>query len=72
MGAFGLTAAGWTFAFNDRRRSLGYCRFPSRGRPGRVELSRHHVRKNPLGAVENTLRHEIAHALAGEPGHGPR
>ena len=42
-------------------------------RPGRIELSRYYVELNDEAAIEDTLRHEIAHALAGaHTGHGPK
>jgi predicted SprT family Zn-dependent metalloprotease len=43
--------------------------YPSRGRPGRIELSKHYVLRNPEHEVLDTILHEIAHALVG-PGHG--
>ena len=67
MAAHGLV--GWEFGFNNNVRRAGVCRYPARGRAGRVELSRHFVRRNPEAEVRDTLLHEIAHALVG-PGHG--
>ncbi|MBP7003371.1 SprT-like domain-containing protein [Amaricoccus sp.] len=62
--------AGWAFAWNRNRTRFGVCRYDVR----RIELS------GPLAMVEpddarilNTVRHEIAHALAGHAaGHGER
>jgi predicted SprT family Zn-dependent metalloprotease len=61
--------AGWQFGFNRNVRRAGVCRYPTRGRPGRIELSAHFVARNPEAEVRDTLLHEIAHALVG-PGHG--
>ena len=48
---------------------MGLCRYHDR----RIELSIHFVEANDHAAIEDTLLHEIAHALAGEAaGHGPR
>ena len=71
MEEFGLPD--WGFRFNGRRRQLGRCVGPHQGKPGRIELSVHYVDLNDMAHIEDTIRHEIAHALAG-PGakHGPR
>ncbi len=55
----------WTFRLNRRRRCLGVCRYGTRS----VELSRYFVERNSPEEVQDTLLHEIAHALVG-PGHG--
>ncbi|MDB5306192.1 MAG: SprT-like family protein [Gemmataceae bacterium] len=67
MADHGLT--GWEFGFNRNVRRAGVCRYPTRTRPGRIELSRYFVERNPEAEVLDTLLHEIAHALVG-PGHG--
>lgn len=67
MARHGLT--NWQFAFNANKRRAGVCRYPSRTRPGRIELSKHYVLRNPEHEVLDTILHEIAHALVG-PGHG--
>lgn len=56
---------GWSFAFNHRKRSLGYCWYSEQT----IELSWHFVERNSRDAIRDTLLHEIAHALVG-PGHG--
>jgi predicted SprT family Zn-dependent metalloprotease len=61
--------AEWQFAFNTNKRRAGVCRYPARGRPGCIELSRHYVLRNPEDEVRDTILHEIAHALVGH-GHG--
>ncbi len=63
MKAHGLR--GWSFAFNRRKRSLGYCHYDRRT----IELSIHFVERNGTDEIRDTLLHEIAHALVG-PGHG--
>ena len=58
--------AGWTFAFNWRKRSLGLCVYRHR----QIELSVHFVRRNDQAEILDTILHEIAHALVGqEHGH---
>lgn len=59
----------WSFGLNSAKRRLGVCKYRSR----RIEISEFYAVHNPAEAVLDTLRHEIAHALAG-PGakHGPR
>ncbi len=72
MAQFGLAPPAWQFRFNRRKRALGMCFYPTRRQPGRIELSVYFVERNPLETVDDTVRHEIAHALAGEKaGHGP-
>ena len=55
----------WAFAFNRRKRSLGFCRYEART----IELSVFLVERNGEAEIRDTLLHEIAHALVG-PGHG--
>ncbi|MFO0800022.1 MAG: SprT-like domain-containing protein [Gemmataceae bacterium] len=61
--------ADWQFGFNTNKRRAGVCRYPTRTRPGRIELSKHYVLRNPADEVRDTILHEIAHALVGH-GHG--
>lgn len=69
---FGLDQQGWTFSWNRRRRNMGLCRYPHNGKPGRIELSVYLVERNDFGTIDDTIRHEIAHALVGHTaGHGP-
>lgn len=63
----GLDAAGWRFAWNHGRRTLGLCRYTEKT----IELSTHFVLKNDEAQVRDTVLHEIAHAIAGyRAGHG--
>ncbi len=60
---------GWTFAFSNAKRRLGVCKYATK----RIEISEYYAANNPDASVLDTLRHEIAHALAGpSAGHGPR
>jgi hypothetical protein len=59
---------GWTFHLTAAKRQLGACKY----RLKRIEISEYHARHNPDETVLDTLRHEIAHALAGPAAkHGP-
>lgn len=55
----------WTFAFNRRKRAMGYCYCGIKT----IELSVYFVESNPEEVIRDTLLHEIAHALVG-PEHG--
>lgn len=83
MTQHGLTAKGWTFSFNTNKRRLGVCKFgtvmvnrftrdwmlvdPVK----RIELSVHTLH-NSHESIQDTILHEIAHALAGPLAkHGP-
>jgi predicted SprT family Zn-dependent metalloprotease len=58
----------WTLGYHNKRRSFGTCYFLSK----RIMISRWHAVNDPEKHVLDTLRHEIAHALAGkDAGHGP-
>lgn len=54
-----LTDQGWTFGFDRARKRLGVCR-PARRQ---ITLSRHLARTLSSAEVEDTIRHEIAHAV---------
>lgn len=59
-----LQARGWTFAFDRAHRRIGCCTW----RVGeaivrRLSLSRHFAFRLSWEALEDTVRHEIAHAL---------
>lgn len=70
MEKWGLPALGWRFAFDNAKRRLGMCDYKTKT----ISLSRHMVRLNfdtNLDEIIDTIRHEIAHALAGfKAGHG--
>ncbi len=66
----GLTALGWTFAWDNAKRRCGSCQYGKK----RITLSRHYVAHNAdkPEMVRDTILHEIAHALVGGGhGHGP-
>ena len=54
-----LQARGWTFGFDRARRRLGVCRIAER----RITLSAALAASLPAAEVEDTVRHEIAHAV---------
>lgn len=57
----------WTFVWTDARGRLGDCNHGRR----RIRLSTVWVRLNAQDVIENTIRHEIAHALSDpKAGHG--
>lgn len=61
---------GWRLVFDSRpKRRLGQCRYG----PKEIAISSFHVDgTSPLESVLNTLRHEVAHILAGSKAkHGP-
>lgn len=51
--------SGWTFGFNNAINRLGVCKWVQK----RIELSKQFVLSNNEYTVEQTIRHEIAHAL---------
>ena len=65
MNQHGLLDKGWSFQFDNARRRFGCCNYTYR----RITLSKHLVDLNSETRVQNTILHEIAHALVGH-GHG--
>src|SRR3954471_14990035 len=60
---------GWTFGLSKAKRRLGVCKY----RQKRIEVAEYYARHSPEESVLDTLRHEIAHALAGPSAkHGPK
>ena len=59
MSIFGLDD--WSFKFNNSKRMLGVCKEGKRT----IELSSAYVRENSVEHVQDTILHEIAHALVG-------
>lgn len=65
-----LGEKGWVFGFNNRKRSLGVCKYARRGAPGgRIELNGPWAGTADEVDVIDTIKHECAHALVGS-GHG--
>lgn len=64
MARHGLS--GWSFGFDRARRRLGSCQ-PGRRR---ITLSAVLTRLNDAPVIEDTILHEIAHALTPGDGHG--
>lgn len=58
----GLAARGWTFGFDRARRRLGACHVASR----RITISAPLAAVLSAADVDDTLRHEIAHAVDAE------
>ena len=59
----------WTFGLADTGRRLGVCKYRTR----RIEVAEYYARNSPPETVLDTLRHEIAHAIAGSAAkHGPK
>jgi len=61
-----LKKLGWTFEFNNRKSSAGLCNYTKKT----IYLSKYLVNQNLEKSLEfeNTLRHELAHALDGAMG----
>ena len=58
----------WHFQWNRGLRFLGRCNYCK----GTIELSYHYAQHGSLADIEDTIRHEIAHAMAGPMAkHGP-
>ncbi|WP_456426772.1 SprT-like domain-containing protein [Rhodocaloribacter sp.] len=59
-----LQARGWTFTFDRARRRVGCCTWKvGETRVRRLSLSRHFALRLTWDELEDTVRHEIAHAL---------
>jgi len=59
---------GWTFSWSRTKRRLGACKY----RAKRIEIAEFYALHNSADKVLDTLRHEIAHAIAGPAArHGP-
>lgn len=61
---FGLTEQGWKFEFSNKKNFVGTCYHQRK----LIEVSKYYLDSHP-DEIEDTLRHEIAHALVGH-GHG--
>ena len=62
-----LPGRGWTVKFDNAKRRLGCCIYSTR----QISLSRGYMLANTLEQMDDVIRHEIAHAIAGgAAGHG--
>lgn len=61
----GLTAQGWSFAFDNAKRRSGCCHYGTKT----ITVSRAITSLNDDASLRETMLHEIAHALVGH-GHG--
>ena len=60
---------GWTFVIDHAKNRVGQCRYTSK----EIGISLSHLQYGTPEAIEDTITHEIAHAIAGHgEGHGPR
>jgi hypothetical protein len=55
---------GWTFRFDSARKRFGCCKRSASGSVREISLSRALTVANDRAQVEDTIRHEIAHAIA--------
>ncbi len=68
MTQHGLIERGWSFKLDNSVRRFGLCSY----RRKCISLSKNLIRLNTPERVQNTILHEIAHAIAGSyAGHGP-
>jgi len=59
----------WSFGFDSAKKRLGVCKYSEH----LISLSRYFVDLHSLEEIDQVLRHEVAHALAGsKAGHGPK
>jgi predicted SprT family Zn-dependent metalloprotease len=61
MKEYGIWDKGWRFQWNNNKTRLGLCRYGVKT----LEMSRLHVPHNDVEFVNETMLHEIAHAIAG-------
>jgi len=61
---YGLAELGWRFEFSNRKTQVGTCFHTEK----KIVFSKWYVESHP-NQIEDTIRHEIAHALVG-PEHG--
>jgi len=62
---YGLDQQGWTFDWHSLKKVAGRCNYVAR----LITLSHSYASHNDERLVENTLRHEVAHALVGPGQH---
>src|ERR1041385_2896359 len=57
----GLDKQGWSFQWHDKKRVRGQCRYSDKV----ISLDMRYAKDNDERFVENTIKHEVAHALVG-------
>lgn len=68
LGEHKLLEQGWAVKLSRGSRRLGSCSYAKK----LIKLSRHHVLNGTDAEIMDTIRHEVAHALAGSSArHGP-
>lgn len=65
LNEFGLTEKGWTFELSKHKRFVGMCYYNRKV----IAFSQHFLIETDWEEIEDTILHEIAHALLG-PGYG--
>jgi predicted SprT family Zn-dependent metalloprotease len=56
----------YTVQINSRmKRRFGYCRYARNGRKGIIAIGEEFCQLNTIARVEQTIKHEVAHALTG-------
>lgn len=63
LNEWGLTAKGWQFIWGKKRQAFGTCKFNRRNNIKTIELSLFLLPTIDDNEAEDTIRHEIAHAL---------
>lgn len=59
----------WSFAFDSAKRRLGACKYAEH----QISLSKYLVELHSIAEIDQVIRHEVAHAVAGsKAGHGPK
>ena len=68
MRLHGLTAKGWNWGFDNAKQRAGACNYSRK----RITIARGYAQVARNAQIEDTILHEIAHAMAGRAaGHGP-
>ena len=67
MNTYGLSQKGWIFKWDRAKRRFGCCDYTNK----HISVSQHLATLNSIEQSQDTILHEIAHALAGrQAGHG--
>jgi len=61
MEQHGLIADGWKFQLSKTKRAVGDCHYATKT----IRVSEHFISLSPWEQIEDTILHEIAHALVG-------